>query len=254
MMVLGTKSLCTRTIGGPRYEPSSRRLFTSSAKTLAYWVRADRKKAESPPFTGQQKNFDRTITITEVGYSNRQTCMKPAGVKNGFLDWSYRCGPYTKLKVRNYHFYRIETLPTLWKISYSERKTPKLHSVMENFDRRKIGQLAKLISERPQGKLPSNTESNPREQLNAITSQDEEGLVTPVPEPRQETETSKGKDELDHNEQKLVSSYFVWETKHSPFKPAILAPHQKLKEMSLKEAHEPFSSNTRGPIHEDRRL
>ncbi|PPR95955.1 hypothetical protein GOBAR_AA24707 [Gossypium barbadense] len=29
-----------------------------------------------------------------------------------------------------------------------------------------IGQLAKLISERPQGSLPSNTESNPREQLN----------------------------------------------------------------------------------------
>ncbi|PPS08789.1 hypothetical protein GOBAR_AA11846 [Gossypium barbadense] len=42
-----------------------------------------------------------------------------------------------------------------------------------------IGQLAKLISKRPQGSLPINTESNPREQLNTITIQDEEGLVEP---------------------------------------------------------------------------
>ncbi|PPR87375.1 hypothetical protein GOBAR_AA33313 [Gossypium barbadense] len=83
-----------------------------------------------------------------------------------------------------------------------------------------IGQLAKMISDRPQGSLPSNTKSNPMEQLNTITSQDEEGLVTPEPEPRQETEISNGKGE----------------------------------EMSLKEVHEPFSSNSRGLIHEDRRL
>ncbi|PPS00291.1 hypothetical protein GOBAR_AA20372 [Gossypium barbadense] len=76
--------------------------------------------------------------------------------------------------------------------------------------------------------LPSNTESNPREQLNTITSQDEEGLVTPEPEPRQETEISKGNGEVDHNEQKL--------------------------EMSLKEVHEPFLSNSRGPIHDERKL
>ncbi|PPR88964.1 hypothetical protein GOBAR_AA31714 [Gossypium barbadense] len=48
-----------------------------------------------------------------------------------------------------------------------------------------IGQLAKLISERPQGNLLSNTETNPREQLNAITIQDEEGLVGLEPEPIQ---------------------------------------------------------------------
>ncbi|PPS12996.1 hypothetical protein GOBAR_AA07637 [Gossypium barbadense] len=65
-----------------------------------------------------------------------------------------------------------------------------------------IGQLAKLISERPQGSLPSNTESNPREQLNAITVRDKEGLVEPEPEPRQKIVVSKGKGEVDHNEQK----------------------------------------------------
>ncbi|PPS17151.1 hypothetical protein GOBAR_AA03420 [Gossypium barbadense] len=48
-----------------------------------------------------------------------------------------------------------------------------------------IGQLAKLISERRQGSLPSNTESNLREQLNAITTQDKEGLAEPASEPRQ---------------------------------------------------------------------
>ncbi|PPS15881.1 hypothetical protein GOBAR_AA04693 [Gossypium barbadense] len=45
-----------------------------------------------------------------------------------------------------------------------------------------IGHLAKLISEQPQDSLPSNTETNPREQLNAITVRDEEGLAEPEPE------------------------------------------------------------------------
>lgn len=38
-------------------------------------------------------------------------------------------------------------------------------------------QLAKLVSEKPQGSFPRNTETNPREQLHAITVRDEEGLV-----------------------------------------------------------------------------
>ncbi|KAG8503338.1 hypothetical protein CXB51_001299 [Gossypium anomalum] len=59
-----------------------------------------------------------------------------------------------------------------------------------------IGQLSKLISERPQGSLPSNTEPNPREQLNAINVRNEEGLVTSKLEPKQETVLSKGKGEM----------------------------------------------------------
>ncbi|KAG8496918.1 hypothetical protein CXB51_008149 [Gossypium anomalum] len=51
-----------------------------------------------------------------------------------------------------------------------------------------------------------------------------------------------------------VNSRFVWEMKQSPFKLTILATHQKLKEMSLKDVHEQCSSNNRGPIHEERRL
>ncbi|PPR90598.1 hypothetical protein GOBAR_AA30086 [Gossypium barbadense] len=63
-----------------------------------------------------------------------------------------------------------------------------------------IGELAKLISERPQGSLPRNIESNPREQLNAIAIQDEEGLVA---KPKLEPVVSEGKNEVGQNEQKL---------------------------------------------------
>ncbi|PPR92126.1 hypothetical protein GOBAR_AA28542 [Gossypium barbadense] len=63
------------------------------------------------------------------------------------------------------------------------------------------------------GSLPSNTEPYPKEQLNAINIQDDEGVIEPEPEPRQET-----------------------------------------MKMSLKEVHESFSSTSRGPVHEDRRL
>ncbi|PPS13537.1 hypothetical protein GOBAR_AA07042 [Gossypium barbadense] len=83
-----------------------------------------------------------------------------------------------------------------------------------------IGQLSKLISKQPQGSLPSNTEPNPREQLNAIYIQDDGGVVELEPELRQETVVSKGQGE----------------------------------EMSLKGVHEPFSNNSHGPIHEERRL
>ncbi|PPS15394.1 hypothetical protein GOBAR_AA05182 [Gossypium barbadense] len=62
-----------------------------------------------------------------------------------------------------------------------------------------IGQLAKLISEQPQDSLPSNTESNPREQLNVIAIQDEEGLVE---KPRPKTVVSKGKNEVGQNNPK----------------------------------------------------
>ncbi|PPR98151.1 hypothetical protein GOBAR_AA22519 [Gossypium barbadense] len=68
-----------------------------------------------------------------------------------------------------------------------------------------IGQLSKLISERPQGSLPSNTEPNPREQLNAINIQDDKGFIEPELEPRQETVVSKGQGEVDQNTNKPVT-------------------------------------------------
>ncbi|PPS09569.1 hypothetical protein GOBAR_AA11079 [Gossypium barbadense] len=92
-----------------------------------------------------------------------------------------------------------------------------------------IGQLAKLISEQPQGNLPSNTKTNPREQLNAINVQDEEGLVEPEPKLIQGL---------------MVNSHFAWVMKQSPFK----------LETRLKSINEPCSSNNKGPIYEERRL
>ncbi|PPR89247.1 hypothetical protein GOBAR_AA31437 [Gossypium barbadense] len=76
--------------------------------------------------------------------------------------------------------------------------------------------------------LSSNTESNPREQLNAITIQDEEGLVEPEPELRQGIMASKDKGETDQNEQK--------------------------SETRSKSIHEPCSSINKGPIYEEQRL
>ncbi|PPR89793.1 hypothetical protein GOBAR_AA30893 [Gossypium barbadense] len=91
-----------------------------------------------------------------------------------------------------------------------------------------IGQLAKLISERPQGSLLSNTESNPREQLNPIISHDKKWLVEPAPEPRQGIVVSQDKGEVDHNDQK--------------------------PETISKNTYEPCSSNNKEPIYEEQML
>ncbi|PPR95363.1 hypothetical protein GOBAR_AA25309 [Gossypium barbadense] len=160
-----------------------------------------------------------------------------------------------------------------------------------------IGQLSKLIFERPQGSLRSNTKPNPREKLNAINIQDDEGVVEPELEPRHETVVSKGQSEVDYNKNKPV----VVEYKpRVPYTNATRKDHSDeqfgeltlrvgdetitlqaqnfgnisgiegnylnhptktnnmvqptLQKMSLKEAHELFSSNSREPVHEDQRL
>ncbi|PPS01462.1 hypothetical protein GOBAR_AA19201 [Gossypium barbadense] len=124
-------------------------------------------------------------------------------------------------------------------ISVSETRFQNTEIVLKNQQvsiqslETQIGQLSKLISERPQGSLPSNTEPNPKEQLNAINIQDDKGVVEPKLELRKEI---------------VVNSHSGGETKQSPFKLAILATHQELKKMSLKEAHELFSSTSRGPV------
>ncbi|PPS15819.1 hypothetical protein GOBAR_AA04760 [Gossypium barbadense] len=137
-------------------------------------------------------------------------------------------------------------------ISVSETCFQNTETVLKNQQasiqglKTQIGQLSKLISERPQGSLPSNTEPNPREHLNAISTQYKEGFIAPKLELMQETVVSKGKSE--------VSLHFVWETKRSPFKLVILASHRTLKKLSFKEVHESCSKNDRGHIHKERRL
>ncbi|PPS01864.1 hypothetical protein GOBAR_AA18799 [Gossypium barbadense] len=67
-----------------------------------------------------------------------------------------------------------------------------------------IGQLSKLISERPQGSLPSNTEPNPREHLNAISTQNKDRLIAPEPEIQQNNAMNKGREEVNNNDPKQV--------------------------------------------------
>ncbi|KAG8485710.1 hypothetical protein CXB51_019032 [Gossypium anomalum] len=88
-----------------------------------------------------------------------------------------------------------------------------------------IGQLSKLISKRPQGSLPSNTEPNPREQLNAIDAQ--EGCIETEPEPRQENVESKGDGKMP-NAMKFLRE--------------LLANKQKLDESSHVELNAVFSA------------
>ena len=54
-----------------------------------------------------------------------------------------------------------------------------------------IGQITKILTERPQGRLPSNTETNPREQIQAISTHDNVGLDEP--HLRQENVVEEGK-------------------------------------------------------------
>ncbi|PPS16989.1 hypothetical protein GOBAR_AA03586 [Gossypium barbadense] len=124
-----------------------------------------------------------------------------------------------------------------------------------------IGQLSKLISERPQGSLLSNTEPNPREQFNAINVQNEDGVVEPEPEPRQETVVSKGELTLWVGDETITlqacnssntSKIEGDRLNHSTKTNNMVQP--TLQKMSLKEAHKSFSNNSRGPNHEERRL
>ncbi|KAG8486098.1 hypothetical protein CXB51_019412 [Gossypium anomalum] len=106
-------------------------------------------------------------------------------------------------------------------ISVSETRFQNIETTLKNQQasiqglKTQMGQLSKLIYERPQGSLPSNTKPNPREQLNAIDTQ--EGYVETEPEPRQENVESKGDGEMP-NAMKLLRE--------------LLANKQKLDEAS----------------------
>ncbi|KAA3483507.1 reverse transcriptase [Gossypium australe] len=68
---------------------------------------------------------------------------------------------------------------------YQQEKKPNLKEILAKFISIKInkhqfkGQFAKLISERHKANLPSNTKTNPKEQVHAIIVRSVEGLVEP---------------------------------------------------------------------------
>ncbi|PPS06824.1 hypothetical protein GOBAR_AA13820 [Gossypium barbadense] len=107
------------------------------------------------------------------------------------------------ISVSETHFQNIETALKNQQASIQGLKT-------------QIGQLTKLISERPQGSLPSNTESNPREKLNSIAIQDEEGLVA---KPRPETMEISSKDT--HEQCSILSKESTHEERRKHDKPKL---------------------------------
>ncbi|PPS01318.1 hypothetical protein GOBAR_AA19344 [Gossypium barbadense] len=117
--------------------------------------------------------------------------------------------------------------------------------------------LTKFISV-PLGSLPSNTESNPRDQFNAISIQDEEWLVA---KPRPEIVVSKGElilrvgektitfqDRNSSNTSKVEGGCI----NHSTSTDHVVTP--SMQETVSKNTYEPCSNNNKGPIYKERRL
>ncbi|KAA3482134.1 hypothetical protein EPI10_004402 [Gossypium australe] len=70
-----------------------------------------------------------------------------------------------------------------------------------------IGQLAKLVSERSQDSLPTNTETNPNEQIHAIIIRNVEGLVEPEKKSKLEAVVKSDKVEESKKEHKSMPKY-----------------------------------------------
>lgn len=76
-------------------------------------------------------------------------------------------------------------------ITKFETKFQNQDATIRNLERQ-IGQLASMISERPHGSLSSNTETNPKEQVQAITLRSDKELELP----KENNQESEEKQEL----------------------------------------------------------
>ena len=117
-------------------------------------------------------------------------------------------------------------------IQTSEQRQQSTDATLRNHEafihnlENQVGQIAKLLSERPQGSLPGNTEPNPREQLKAVTLRSGKELKSNVGnEPdildKKSFEAEKGKpsDVEDVNERVSLQ----------PYKPTIPYPERLRK-------------------------
>ncbi|PPS03610.1 hypothetical protein GOBAR_AA17056 [Gossypium barbadense] len=184
----------------------------------------------------------------------------PQPKRNKSNIWGFQQPPYQQEKKPNLK----EMLSKF--ISMSETRFQNIETALKNQQasiqglETQIGQLSKLISERPQGSLPSNTEPNPREHLNAISTQDKEGFIALEPELMQETLVSKSESEVSHN--KMVNE---------EYRPRVPYPNATIKDRSeeqfgeltlrvgdetitLPACNSSITSNIAGHIHEERRL
>ncbi|PPS17613.1 hypothetical protein GOBAR_AA02974 [Gossypium barbadense] len=122
-----------------------------------------------------------------------------------------------------------------------------------------IGQLSKLISKRPQGSLPSNTEPNLREHLNAISIQNKDGLISPEPEIQQNNamnkRTRRGDDAVTLQ---ACDSVKTSKTQANPIKPVndktnIQSSLQELLRTKTTETVRYYHEENKD-VHEERRL
>jgi len=88
--------------------------------------------------------------------------------------------------------------------------TVSLHN-LEN----QVGQIVKTLAERPQGSLPSNTETNPREQMKAITLRSGKEVERDLPQ-----EKKKAPEVVEVEEEAPKEK----EVAPPPYKPRILYP------------------------------
>src|SRR5262249_15552672 len=82
----------------------------------------------------------------------------------------------------------LEELVTQF-VQSSEARHRNQEASIHNLEKQ-IGQLAKMIAERPLGSLPSNTEPNPREQVNAITLRSGKELQASIPKEKENDQQS----------------------------------------------------------------
>ncbi|KAK1428088.1 hypothetical protein QVD17_16916 [Tagetes erecta] len=77
--------------------------------------------------------------------------------------------------------------------------TAQLEALSTKVDQMQVGQIAKLLSERPQGGLPGNTEANPKGHVKAITTRSgktTEPVPSPSSQPVVEEEETESPDEV----------------------------------------------------------
>ena len=93
-----------------------------------------------------------------------------------------------------------------------------------------VGQLANNLCRRPQGGLPSNTEKNPREEVNAVTLRSVKELEEVEKEPRKVVDKGKKVVEENPKEDDIESSKPTPEVK--AYKPKVPFP-ARLKQHAL---------------------
>ena len=90
-----------------------------------------------------------------------------------------------------------------------------------------MGQISNLLNARPQGTLPSNTETNPREHVKAITLQSGKELKDPIKRTNEEGETRKIEEEamVEQKEAEKPKSK-LFSDNPTPYKPPLPFPQR----------------------------